>query len=40
MLGEITMDDVKVTAMLPEQRCTIASVAGHAMYERANPFYE
>jgi hypothetical protein len=40
VLGEITMDDVKVTAMLPEQRCTIASVAGHAMYERANPFYE
>jgi hypothetical protein len=40
VLGEITADDVKVTAMLPEQRCTIASVAGHAMYERANPFYE
>jgi len=40
VLGEITMDDVKVTAMLPEQRCTIASVAGHAMYERANPFRE
>ena len=40
VLGEITMDDVKVTAMLPEQRCTIASVAGHAMYERASPFYE
>jgi hypothetical protein len=40
VLGEITMDDVKITAMLPEQRCTIASVAGHAMYERANPFYE
>jgi len=40
VLGEITMDDVKVTAMLPEQRCTIASVAGHAMYERANPFHE
>jgi hypothetical protein len=40
VLGEITMQDVKVTAMLPEQRCTIASVAGHAMYERANPFYE
>jgi hypothetical protein len=34
------MDDVKVTAMHPEQRCTIASVAGHAMYERSNPFYE
>ena len=40
VLGEITMDDVKVTALLPEQRCTVASVAGHAMYERANPFYE
>jgi hypothetical protein len=40
VLGEITMDDFKVTAMLPEQRCTVASVAGHAMYERANPFYE
>src|ERR1700730_16783954 len=40
VLGEITMDDVKVTALLPEQRCPISSVAGHAMYERANPFYE
>jgi hypothetical protein len=40
VLGEITMEDVKITALLPEQRCTIASVAGHAMYERANPFYE
>jgi Acyclic terpene utilisation family protein AtuA len=40
VLGEITMNDVKITALLPEQRCTIASVAGHAMYERANPFYE
>ena len=38
--GEITMDDVKIGALLPEQRCTVASVAGHAMYERANPFYE
>src|SRR5215472_7713989 len=40
VLGEITMDDIKITSLLPEQRCTIASVAGHAMYERANPFYE
>jgi hypothetical protein len=40
VLGEITMDDVKIAALLPEQRCTVASVAGHAMYERANPFYE
>jgi hypothetical protein len=40
VLGEITMEDVKVTPMLPEQRCTIASVAAHAMYERSNPYYE
>jgi hypothetical protein len=40
VMGEITMDDVKVTAMLPEQRCTVASVAAHAMYERSNPYYE
>lgn len=40
VMGEITQDQVTVTAMLPEQRCTIASVAGHAMYERANPFHE
>jgi hypothetical protein len=40
VLGEITMDDVKVTALLSEQRCTPASVASHAMYERANPFFE
>ena len=40
IIGEITHEDVKVTAMLPEQRCTIASVAAHAMYERSNPYYE
>lgn len=40
VLGEITPDWVDVTAMAPEQRCTIASVAGHAMYERSNPFHE
>lgn len=40
VLGEITMQDVKVSALLPAQRCTVASVAGHAMYERSNPFYE
>ncbi len=40
VLGEISHDDVKVTAMHPPQRCTIASVAGHAMYERSNPFEE
>ncbi|ARI76351.1 glutamate mutase [Halobacillus mangrovi] len=40
VVGTVTKDDVKVTAMHPNQRCTIASVAGHAMYERANPNYE
>ncbi len=40
VIGEVSMQDVKVTAMHPEQRCTVASVAGHAMYERADPYYE
>ena len=40
VLGEATAADVRVTAMHPTQRCTVASVAGHAMYERSNPFYE
>jgi hypothetical protein len=40
VIGEITHEDVKVTAMLPEQRCTVASVAAHSMYERSNPYYE
>lgn len=40
VIGEISMEDVKVTAMHPDQRCTVASVAGHAMYERSNPYDE
>ena len=40
VIGTITDEDVKVTAMHPKQRCTIASVAAHAMYERSNPFFE
>lgn len=40
VLGEISMEDFKVTALCPEQRCTVASVASHTMYERPNPFYE
>ncbi|MBN8889842.1 MAG: glutamate mutase [Rhodospirillales bacterium 70-18] len=40
VLGEIVDGGVHVTAMHPNQRCTIASVAGHAMYERSNPYYE
>ncbi len=40
VIGQISHDDVRVTAMHPDQRCTPASVAGHAMYERSNPYYE
>ncbi len=40
VIGTITQDDVKVNAMSPMQRCTVASVAGHAMYERSNAFNE
>jgi hypothetical protein len=40
VLGEIVAGGVEVTAMHPAQRCTVASVAGHAMYERSNPYYE
>src|SRR5690606_39532527 len=40
VMGEISHEDVRVTAMHPGQSCTVASVAGHAMYERSNPFFE
>ena len=40
VFGEITQESVSVTAMHPDQKCTVASVAGHAMYERSNPFHE
>jgi hypothetical protein len=40
VLGEVSEEDVQVTAMHPAQRCTVASVAGHAMYERSNPYFE
>jgi hypothetical protein len=40
VMGEISREDVRVTAMHPDQRCTVASVAGHAMYERSNPYEE
>ena len=40
VMGEISHQDVRATAMHPQQRCTIASVSGHAMYERSNPYEE
>ena len=40
VIGTVTHEDVQVTAMAPHQRCTPASVASHAMYERSNPYFE
>jgi len=40
ILGRITPDVVDLTAMHPGQRCTPASLASHAMYERRNPYHE
>jgi hypothetical protein len=40
ILGRVDGSGVYLTAMHPGQRCTPASVASHAMYERLNPFRE
>ncbi|HSJ29598.1 MAG TPA: acyclic terpene utilization AtuA family protein [Acidimicrobiia bacterium] len=40
VIGEVGPDWVDVTAMAEEQRCTPASLASHAMYERSHPYYE
>jgi hypothetical protein len=40
VIGTITHDDIRITPYHPDQRCTIASVAGHSMYERENPYFE
>ena len=40
VIGTISHEDIKITPYHPAQRCTIASVAGHSMYERETPFYE
>ncbi len=40
VMGELTADDIKVSAMDPGQRCTVASVSAHAMYERSDPYFE
>ena len=40
VIGTISHEDIKIKAYHPEQRCTVASVCGHSMYERATPFYE
>lgn len=40
VIGTITKDDIRITPYHPDQRCTIASVAGHSMYERETPYFE
>lgn len=40
VIGEIEPEGVTVYPMHPGQRCTPASVASHAMYERIDPFSE
>ena len=40
VIGSVTHEDIKITACHPDQRCTVASVCGHSMYERATPYSE
>ena len=40
IMGRVEDGAVYLTAMHPEQRCTPESVAGHALYERQDPFRE
>lgn len=40
IIGTISHEDITITPYHPEQRCTIASVAGHSMYERETPYFE
>src|SRR4029077_7385888 len=40
ILGRVDGTGVYLQAMHPDQRCTTASVASHAMHERLNPFRE
>ena len=40
ILGRVEGEAVEITPMHPGQRCTPASIASHAMYERTNPLRE
>lgn len=40
VIGAITNEDVRITPMHPQQRCTIESVADCILYNRAQPFHE
>ena len=40
VMGVVRDDDFLVEPLHPGQRCTIASVAGHALYERLDPYHQ
>jgi hypothetical protein len=40
VIGTISHEDICITPYHAEQRCTVASVAGHSMYERETPYFE
>jgi hypothetical protein len=40
VVGTITQRDITITPFHPGQRVTVASAAGHSMYERETPFLE
>ena len=40
VIGTISREDIRITPYHPDQRCTVASAAGHSMYERENPYFE
>jgi hypothetical protein len=40
IIGEISHEDIRIRPYHPLQRCTVASVAGHSMYERETPYFE
>ncbi|WP_237213365.1 acyclic terpene utilization AtuA family protein [Falsiroseomonas oryziterrae] len=40
IIGTISDEDILVTPFHPGQRVTVASAAGHSMYERETPFFE
>jgi len=40
IIGTISDDEIVITPFHPGQRVTVASAAGHSMYERETPFFE
>jgi hypothetical protein len=40
IIGTISQQDIVLTPYHPGQRVTVASAAGHSMYERETPFFE